>query len=83
MDTHTIGTAKRPGARVVLVVVALVIAASALTIQARSIWSTPTKPLVRPAVAQVVPQQPNDPGASGSKATHRPSLRQVQAKRSG
>jgi len=86
MDTHSIRTTRRPGARVVLAVIVLAIAASVLTIQARSIWSTHTAPVTRPPVGQVDPQQSTGGGHGTDKvvkAPGRPSLRQVLAKRSG
>ena len=84
MSTHGIRTTGRFRAAAVAVFLALAISVTVLTVQARSILSTPTKPIVRPAPVQIDPYPSRDDWyRAHSSAIHRRSLRQSEAKTKG
>jgi hypothetical protein len=87
MDTPTISVGRRSRVSAILVVLALAIAVSALAAQARSIWST--SPVVRPAL-QIDPYASKGDvppywlqSGNGNKLVDRPSMREIEAKKSG
>jgi hypothetical protein len=88
MDTPTISVGRRSRISAILVVLALAIAVSALAAQARSIWST--SPVVRPATVQIDTHASKDDmqaywlrGDNGGTPLDRPSMREIEAKKSG
>lgn len=84
MDAQTIGSRRRSRASLVIVLVALAIAVTELTVQASSIWSTTVRPHIQPAV------QVSGHGSSGYErvrvgriGTDPSSLRETEARKSG
>lgn len=85
MSTHAIGTRGRVRLAAVGIFLASTVAASALTIQAWSVWST-TGTVNRPAAVKVDPYPYKDDWFHDhnlNTAFHRPSLRELEAKKSG
>ena len=86
MDTHVIPTVRRSRLTVAAVLLALAIAVAVLTVQTRSIWSTPSDGVVQPPTAKLSPHAVGDELVSrddGGNVVDRPSLREVKTKRSG
>ena len=90
MSTHAIRTKGRSRTAVVGIFLALALAMSVLAIQGHSIWSTAAHPVFRPTSVQVDPNPYKDDlrlgdlrryGSSGG--SHRISMRQLEAKKSG
>jgi hypothetical protein len=88
MSTHVIGTRGRFRPAAVGIVLASAIAVSALTAEARSVWSGSAK-VTRPAAVRVDPyaskgdMHPYWLRGSGGKPLDRPSMRELLAKKSG
>ena len=90
MSTHAIRIKGRAPAAAVGIFLALALTMSVLAIQAHSIWSTATHPVIRPASVQVDPNPYKDDlrlgdlrryGSSGG--SHRISLRLIESRKSG
>jgi hypothetical protein len=88
MSTHVIGTKGRLRPAAVGIVLASAIAVSALTAEARSVWSGSAK-VSRPAVIRLDPysskgdMHPYWLRSGESKPVDRPSMRELLAKKSG
>jgi hypothetical protein len=88
MSTHAIGTKGRIRPAAVGIVLASAIAVSALTTEARSVWSGSAK-VTRPAAVQTDPyaskgdMHPYWLRQDEGKPLDRPSMRELEAKKSG
>jgi hypothetical protein len=84
MSIHAIGTKRRFRPAAVGIVLASAIAVSALTAEARSIWSGSAK-VSRPAAVQMDPYASKGGWIDSHSHTafHRRSLRELEAKKSG
>lgn len=84
MSTHAIGTKGRFRPAAVGIVLASAIAVSALTAEARSVWSGPAKG-TQPAAVQMDPHASKGGWIDSHSRTafHRSWLRELEAKKSG
>jgi len=89
METRTIGAGRRSRASLVVVLVALVIAVTVLTVQVGSILSTAFGPPSRPALVTFDPQPPKRAKECTTIAclrkdgVDRQAIRAIKARRSG
>ena len=81
MDSHTVGTRKAPHTWVAVLALVLVIAATMLAIQARSIWSTTTTPSVPTRVSEAVAHAPLDTGRFAQGNTHQDALEAIKSRK--
>jgi hypothetical protein len=88
MSTHAIGTKGRFRPAAVGIILASAIAVSALTAEARSVWSRAAS-VTRPATVQIDPHaskgaiRPYWLRSGNGKPVDRPSMREIEAMKSG
>lgn len=89
METQTIGAGRRSRRRLIVVLVALAIAVTVLTVQTGSILSTKVGPPSRPALVTFDPQSPKGGkecttiGCPRKEGVDRQTVRAIKARKSG